>query len=157
MDKLIRQLMTDNEFYYSEIHGRSHYANVMAAGLELAQHYHVNPKILKYFAYLHDSCRENENYDPWHGPRAADYVAKNKHLIDLGPDELVELQSACYYHTSAKPWDNTTYSIVEQICFDADRSDIGRIGVEVDPLYLFTSRARELFINDKPKFRSACA
>ena len=157
MQELIKQLKIDNPLYYSDIHGRKHYANVMAAGLELAYHYHVNPNIVKYFAYLHDSCRENENYDPWHGPRAAEYISKIQHLINLEPDEITELKSACYYHTSAKPWDRASYSITEQVCFDADRSDISRIGIDVDPAYLFTKKAKELFVRDDFEFESACA
>ena len=58
MRKLIERLKQDNEFYYSDIHGRKHYANVMAAGLELADYFKLNPKLFKYFAYLHDSCRK---------------------------------------------------------------------------------------------------
>jgi uncharacterized protein len=152
LKKLIQRLKQDNLFYYSELHGRKHYANVMRAGLELAAHYNFNPKLFKYFAYLHDSCRHNENYDPNHGPRASEYINEIKDLIDLCTVERWQLQSACALHTSAKPWDNKKYTLFEKCAFDADRSDIGRVCLEVDPKYLFTQKGKELFIDDKREY-----
>ena len=149
MKKLIKRLKQDNPFYYSEIHGQKHYSNVTLAGLQLAVHYNLNPKLFKYFAYLHDSCRHNEDYDPDHGPRAAEYVNEIKDLIDLCTAERWMLQSACAMHTSAKPWDGNKYTLFEKCAFDADRSDIGRVCFEVDPKFLFTQKGKELFINDK--------
>ena len=98
---------------------------------------------------LSDSCRENESYDPQHGPRAADYIDSIKDLIDLCQAERWILQSACTLHTSAKPWDGRKYTLYEKACFDSDRSDIGRTGLAVDPKYLFTSKAKELFVTEK--------
>jgi len=164
MKKLLERLQIDNQFYYSPLHGRRHYANVMAAGLELAEHYNLNPKLFKYFAYLHDSCRENEDYDPDHGPRAAEYIESIKDLIDLCRAERWMLQSACSLHTIAKPWDNNKYTLFEKACFDADRSDIGRITFKVDPKYLFTQKGKELFTEkdnmiiskDTDKYKRVC-
>lgn len=149
MRKLIERLKQDNEFYYSDIHGRKHYANVMAAGLELADYFKLNPKLFKYFAYLHDSCRKNEGHDPLHGQRAAEYIESVKHLIDLCTAERWMLQSACAMHTSAKPWDGHKYTLFEKCAFDADRSDIGRVCFSVDPAYLFTRKGKELFVDDQ--------
>lgn len=156
MKKLIEQLKRDNEFYYSEIHGREHYANVMASGIELAEFYNINMNILKYFAYLHDSCRENEDRDPDHGLRAAKYIDKVAHLIHLDSSDLWTLKLACANHTSAKPWDGKSYGLIQEICFDADRSDIGRVCYAVDPAYLFTSRAKELYADEPKSFGSQC-
>jgi uncharacterized protein len=150
--KLVERLQIDNPFYYSPIHGRRHYANVMAAGIELAAHFNLNPKLFKYFAYLHDSCRENEGYDPQHGPRAADYIDSIKDLIDLCQAERWMLQSACTLHTSAKPWDGYKYTLYEKACFDSDRSDIIRTGLAVDPKYLFTSKAKELYVTEERNY-----
>ena len=145
MKKLIDKLKKDNPCFYSDIHGEEHYLNVMNAGLRIVDNYNLNPMIIKYFAYLHDSCRHNEDYDPNHGPRAAAYITKIKKYIDLDSDELIDLQSACFYHTSAKPWDGETYSLIEQCCFAADRSDIGRVNLVLDPVYLFTEFGVENF------------
>jgi uncharacterized protein len=153
LKKLIQQLKQDNLFYYSELHGRKHYANVMRAGLELAAHYNLNPKLFKYFAYLHDSCRHNEDYDPNHGPRASEYINKIKDLIDLCTVERWQLQSACALHTSAKPWDNKKYTLFEKCAFDADRSDIGRVCLEVDPKYLFTQKGKEIFVHERHDYK----
>ena len=138
MNKLIDRLKRDNQFYFSEIHGIQHYCNVSLAGLQL----------MRYFAYLHDSCRENEGDDPEHGPRAAEYVESIKHLIDLCTAERWMLQSACALHTRAKPWDGHKYTLFEKCAFDADRSDIGRVCFAVDPKYLFTDKGKELFVDE---------
>tara|TARA_R100000030_G_scaffold82759_2_gene65618 strand:+ start:684 stop:1148 length:465 start_codon:yes stop_codon:yes gene_type:complete len=149
VNKLIDRLKRDNQFYFSEIHGIQHYCNVSLAGLQLATHYDLNPKLVRYFAYLHDSCRENEGTDPDHGPRAADYIESIKHLIDLCTAERWMLQSACAMHTRAQPWDGHKYTLFEKCAFDADRSDIGRVCFAVDPDYLFTEKGKELFVDEE--------
>lgn len=148
MKKLIKRLKQDNDFYFSEIHGIQHYLNVAVAGMQLAAHYNMNPNLFKYFAYLHDSCRKNEGYDPYHGHRAEEYIEDCKDLIDLCTAERWMLQSACALHTSAKPWDGHKYTLFEKCCFDADRSDIGRVCFVVDPQYLFTQKGKELFVDE---------
>ena len=50
------------------------------------------------------------------------------------------LAEACASHTSGHLIDDVT----AQICWDADRLDIGRIGIAVNPYFLNTSAAKTM-------------
>lgn len=90
-----------------------------------------NRKVVTYFAYLHDSCREDDGHDPDHGPRAAEALLSIREtlLSDMTDDEFALLQWACRAHT-AEP---RTGNITVDICLDADRLDLGRVGITPDP------------------------
>jgi uncharacterized protein len=91
------------------------------------------------FAVLHDSQRENENHDPDHGNRAADYAAELRGTwFDLSDDEMDLLVEACRYHSDGFVEAHPTV----QACWDSDRLDLGRVGVRPDPRFLCTSFAK---------------
>ena len=52
------------------MHGVSHWERVERNGLLLATP-ECDVTVIRLFAYLHDSCRENDGNDYRHGPRAA--------------------------------------------------------------------------------------
>jgi uncharacterized protein len=56
-------------------HGVAHWARVLENGLRLAEETGANVEVVCLFAILHDSKRINENSDPDHGPRAAEFAA----------------------------------------------------------------------------------
>jgi hypothetical protein len=58
------------------IHGVPHWSRVWFHGRTLAAKLDVNPAILAWFAFLHDSQRHNDNHDPRHGSRAADFASR---------------------------------------------------------------------------------
>jgi hypothetical protein len=58
--------------FHHGVHGVPHWSRVWFHGRHLAESVDVDPAILAWFAYLHDSQRHNDNRDPLHGNRAAD-------------------------------------------------------------------------------------
>jgi uncharacterized protein len=53
-------------------HGKDHWVRVLENARELAVETGANLRVVELFSVLHDSQRENEDYDPQHGPRAAE-------------------------------------------------------------------------------------
>ena len=122
------------------IHGKAHWARVWNNGLRLAEQNGANTEVVELFAFLHDSKRMNDGHDPQHGARAARFAASLRgSLLDL-PDSVFELlRFACEYHTDGL----TEADVTIQTCWDADRLDLGRIGIRPDPRRLCTSAAKE--------------
>jgi len=122
------------------IHGPSHWARVHENGLRLAGITGANREVVELFAYLHDSKRLNDGADPGHGRRAAEFVRTLPgSLLTLPAEDLELLVYACYHHSQ----DITQAEITVQTCWDADRLDLGRIGVKPKARYLCTSAAKE--------------
>jgi uncharacterized protein len=121
-------------------HGVSHWARVRLNGLALAQHTGANRKVVEYFAFIHDLGRENEYSDPHHGLRAADIATQIAgDLIDVTEEELCLLQDACRGHSDGHMAGDVTVIT----CWDADRLDLGRVGIQPDPERLCTTAARD--------------
>ncbi len=122
------------------IHGPAHWRRVCENGARLAPLTGADPEVVKYFAFLHDVQRRNEGDDPGHGLRAA-------HLIDqlapaylpLHDEQLAQLKEACAYHTSGL----TVGKITILTCWDADRLDLGRVGIRPRAKCLCTQAARD--------------
>jgi uncharacterized protein len=121
------------------IHGSAHWARVRNNGLRLAQETGANPQVVELFAFLHDSQRLNDGHDPQHGARAARFAAslQSSHL-DLSDSDFELLRFACEFHTDGL----TEADVTVQTCWDADRLDLGRIGIAPDPHRLCTSAAK---------------
>jgi uncharacterized protein len=91
------------------------------------------------FAVFHDACRHNEGYDLEHGSRGAILAAALRGgLYDLGDSQFRKLTVACRLHTKGRTDDDVTV----QTCWDADRLDLGRVGVKPHPPYLCTEAAK---------------
>lgn len=60
--------------FHHGVHGVPHWSRVWFHGRYLAQALDVDPAVLAWFAYLHDSQRHNDHRDPEHGIRAADFA-----------------------------------------------------------------------------------
>jgi uncharacterized protein len=121
-------------------HGPAHWMRVRRIGLELARHTGANPKVVELFALFHDSCRENDLHDPMHGPRGAVLaeLSREMGLFDCTDDELETLQAACYGHTHEASHPDPTIAT----CWDADRLDLPRVGIDPAPHRLCTEAAR---------------
>ncbi|MBN1138700.1 MAG: hypothetical protein JXM73_19090, partial [Anaerolineae bacterium] len=75
-----------------------------------------------------------------HGRRAADLVRSlNDRLLGLADEGLDSLAYACAYHSDGLVEANVTV----QTCWDADRLDLGRIGIRPDPCHLCTPAAQD--------------
>lgn len=134
---LIALALSRFELPRSSIHGPAHWARVMANGLRLAPITGADPMVVACFAIFHDSCRRNDGLDHQHGPRAAKWVK----TLDLGmtPAQRELLIEACAGHTNSFQSNDPTVAT----CWDADRLDIGRVGVLADPFYMSTAAARD--------------
>ena len=120
-------------------HGIAHWARVLENGLRVADETGADIEIVQLFAVLHDSQRVNEFTDPDHGPRAAVFALKVRgFLFDLPDHEFSLLQRACTGHTHERTHPNITI----QTCWDADRLDLGRVGITPHPSRLCTEAAR---------------
>jgi uncharacterized protein len=108
-------------------------------GLALAPTTGAREDVVELFAFLHDSQRFHDGGDRQHGARAAEYV----HSIDvsllrldaLGLDQLIY---ACRHHSDGL----TEADVTVQTCWDADRLDLARVGIEPQPEFLCTRQAR---------------
>ena len=122
------------------IHGSRHWARVRANGLRLAAETGADVAVIEYFAVLHDSQRYDDGHDPAHGPRAAAWAAEIRdEMIHLDDTQFELLCDACSYHTMGK----TDGDVTVQTCWDADRLDLGRVGIRPDPRYLCTDAAKD--------------
>jgi len=122
------------------IHGPAHWQRVRENGLRLAAVTGANVQVVEFFAYLHDACRQSDGHDRDHGPRAAALVRiLQGTLLQLHKHELELLSYACAYHTRGL----TEADVTVQTCWDADRLDLGRVGIRPDPARLCTPAARD--------------
>jgi uncharacterized protein len=120
-------------------HGVVHWARVLENGLKLAELTGANVELIRLFAVFHDSRRENDGTDPDHGRRGADLAAALRgRLFDLSDDNFDVLYRACELHTEGRGDPDVTV----RTCWDADRLDLGRVGIVPSPKYLCTPAAK---------------
>jgi uncharacterized protein len=137
---LIRFLRSEFQLDWRGIHGAGHWARVRYNGLLLARSNGANTRVVELFAFLHDSRRECDDGDPLHGERAAEFVREiHGRWFVLDRNELRLLEQACRDHSEGR----TRADPSVQTCWDADRLDLGRVGIRPDPAYLCTDAARE--------------
>jgi uncharacterized protein len=122
------------------IHGVSHWKRVHDNGLRLAELTGANTDVVEFFAFLHDSKRLSDGWDREHGQRAAEFIKTLRgSLVDLSDEEFELLAFACAYHSDGL----TEGDITVQTCWDADRLDLGRIGIKPNQRYLCTPAAKD--------------
>ena len=127
------------------IHGVSHWRRVCENGLRLAELTGANADVVELFAFLHDSKRLSDGWDREHGQRAAEFFKTLRgSLVELSDEEFELLAFACAYHSDGL----TEGDVTVQTCWDADRLDLGRVGIVPDPLLLCTSAARDAAIRE---------
>ena len=126
-------------------HGIAHWARVYENGMKLAMETGANVEVVQLFAVLHDSQRWDDGWDAEHGPRAAVFAREQRGvLFDLPQDNFDLLYQACAGHTHG----NTHHDVTVRTCWDADRLDLGRVGITPLPGRLCTDAARRPeFIN----------
>lgn len=132
------------------IHGMSHWKRVKRLGGYLADAEAADTTVIKLFSLFHDACRRNEFGDPMHGTRAGSLVASlyGARALGITRKQKDALVTACDIHTTARPSDNIK-DITVQCCIDADRLDLCRLGIIVDPGLLFTTTAKLQTMRDQ--------
>ena len=122
------------------IHGQAHWARVRENGLRLTGQTGADLEIVEFFAFLHDAKRQDDGWDREHGRRAADFVRSLPgSLLTLPAEKLECLVYACAHHSDGL----IEADVTVQTCWDADRLDLGRIGVRPDPRHLCTEAAQD--------------
>ena len=123
-------------------HGLEHWFRVLINGRLLAKENGADIQVVEHFALVHDLSRINESYDAHHGEQAAKFVRSVSKWLNLDEHQLYLLVEACKYHSAGRIIPNVTI----QTCWDADRLDLGRVGIKPKAAFLGTALARN------PKF-----
>src|SRR4051812_32477258 len=123
------------------VHGPDHWRRVERNGLLLATRTGADVTVVRLFALFHDSRRENDGWDDGHGARGAEYAASLRGSAYELPDDLFALlHYACVWHTEGKQHADATIAT----CWDADRLDLGRVGIIPNPEFMCTDFGREI-------------
>ncbi len=139
MRQLVTAILEQYQLGLDGIHGLEHWARVCSNGIFLAEREGLDADLVEYFALFHDACREEDGRDPEHGLRAANLAGAWRGLhFDLTDDDFQHLSYALRYHSEgllhAAP--------IVEVCWDADRLDLTRIGITPMPGLLCTGSAR---------------
>jgi uncharacterized protein len=141
LKSLVHAVLEDYALPWHGTHGVSHWARVLENGLRLAEETGANAEVVQLFAIFHDARRRNEDIDPEHGQRGAELAATLRGKWFRLPDADFDLlYAACADHTNGE----TEADITIQTCWDADRLDLGRVGIVPEPEKLCTPAARRL-------------
>lgn len=153
---LMKYLESQFQLDWNGIHGYSHWARVKHNAEILANMYQksghvVHRPVIELFALLHDHKREDDGYDFGHGMRAAEELHNLRgKLFDLPDNQFEMLWHACAYHSDGL----TRECLTVQICWDADRLDLARVGITPAPRYLCTDKAKSRYVIDAAIKRS---
>jgi len=136
---LLRSIRQQYQLSWRGIHGAAHWARVLENGLRLAEITGARIEVVQLFAVFHDACRLNDDWDPDHGRRGSKLAATFRGtLFQLSDADFALLRTACDLHADG----HTKGDITVQTCWDADRLDLGRIGIDPDPQRLCTAAAK---------------
>lgn len=139
LGSLGRFLRSQFALNWTGIHGAPHWARVRLNGLRLARETGAGVEVVEYFAFLHDCRRLHDGRDPDHGRRGAELAhALRGSLVFLSDPDFERLHYACVHHSAGL----TEADVTVQTCWDADRLDLGRVGIRPHPSRLCTSAAR---------------
>jgi uncharacterized protein len=139
-DFLLDTLLRNFRLNAKSIHGISHWLRVLKNCLYIAKFSTADIETVKLFAIFHDCMRKNEEYDPSHGAEgaAAARILRDRKIYNLADDQLSKLYYACKYHTDGQVTSDPTVGT----CWDADRLDLPRVGIEPGLRWLSTTTAR---------------
>ena len=120
-------------------HGPAHWRRVSDNAVDLAM---LTPGadeyVVRLFALFHDAMRENEWNDPEHGKRGW-LLAKGLGVEEaLTPAQRHVFGLAVIRHDFGETESDPTIGC----CWDADRLDLGRVGIIPDPMFFSTVEGR---------------
>lgn len=141
MPLIMRSILDSYALPIRGYHGVVHWARVLENGLRIAEVNGADQEIVRLFAVFHDSRRVNEFRDDDHGLRGAELARSLRGtLVHLDDARFESLYEACRLHTNGL----TTREPTLQACWDADRLDLGRVGITPLANRLCTDAARGL-------------
>lgn len=155
--RLIRilELAKNNQFKHGldphhEPHGQNHWQDVANIAGAIAQRENTDVFGAQVFGLVHDCCRENDNDDPQHGPRAAHWITNSPKIIRLiGPETAQRVAKACEIHTLPI----TTQDPFCGACLDADRITLHRVGFNPKLKWFSTQTGKEFVTETSPIFQ----
>lgn len=137
--RLLNYLREQFQLNWMGNHGIRHWARVRYNGLVIARHNQASVHVVELFAFFHDACRWSEYRDPQHGVRGAELAGQLRgRFFDATDAEMSLLIWACNEHSNGL----LDADITVQTCFDADRLDLARVGIQPNPDYLCTDAAK---------------
>lgn len=138
--ELIRSILARYALPWEGIHGVPHWARVLEIGRRLSEVTEAKSDVVELFAVFHDSQRINDGIDDGHGCRGAELARELRGIdYDLADEDFELLIEACGLHTDG----HLDGDITVQACWDADRLDLGRIGIIPRKDKLCTERAKD--------------
>lgn len=138
---LLQEILRGYVLPWNGYHGVVHWARVLENGLRVAAQHGGDAEVVTLFALFHDARRVNEHLDQGHGTRGGDLARSLRGtLVHLDESRFDLLYAACALHTDGL----TTGDPTMLACWDADRLDLGRVGIQPKPDLLCTDAAREL-------------
>ena len=126
----------ESRLYLSDIHGIEHWHQVEYNGMLLAKKTGADFDVVRLFAIFHDSRRLDDAYDCDHGARGAEFakLCREEKRFEIDDERFDLLYQACKFHTVTPRTGNITIDT----CFDADRLDLGRVGIPLNPSKMAT-------------------
>jgi len=122
-------------------HGPEHWRRVERNGLFLATRTGADLTVVRLFALFHDSRRQNDDWDDGHGARGAEFAERLRGPVYHLPDDRFQLlHYACVWHTDGGRHEDPTIAT----CWDADRLDLGRVGITPRPEFMSTDFGRAI-------------
>jgi len=139
--KAFRLSLQHTTCFDSTVHGPGHWFKVERNARYLCNEERIDDRIPRLFAVIHDIMREHDGFDKEHGPKASRFVEDIAgSVLGLNPGDIALLSLACRDHTTVK---ETTNDVIG-LCWDADRLDIGRVGIVPDPAFMTSRSAKAM-------------
>ncbi len=140
-EELLRSIIEGYTLPWDGVHGLRHWGRVLETGRKLAESTGADLLVVNLFALFHDCRRANEEIDPGHGRRGGEFAGTlhNRGSLGLSSAQFSLLQYSCEHHTDGLVDADPTV----QTCWDADRLDLGRVGITPEPRYLGTAAAKD--------------
>ena len=136
---ILEAVLARSTSHSSSLHGLAHWERVCENGVALAGATDgADPEVVGLFALFHDSMRVNDGRDPDHGRRGSALARELAGLLPLEQWQLEQLTTACDGHTDGFVSDDPTVGA----CWDADRLDLPRVGIQPTARLLSTVAAR---------------
>ena len=121
------------------IHGLAHWARVLENGRRLGESVDADADVIELFAVFHDARRVNDQRDDGHGRRGAELARELRgQYFQIDDARFALLEFACQKHTSGLREADPSV----QVCWDADRLDLLRVGTRPRQELLCTDAAR---------------
>ena len=127
----LQSYILSHRLFISDLHGLVHWKQVERNGLLLAEKTGADIVVVRLFSLFHDSKRANDGKDIVHGSRGADFAKAcfEEHRFEITQEQFDKLYHACKFHTTEHRSGDATIDT----CYDADRLDLGRVGIMLDP------------------------